>query len=182
MRIAIFGGSFDPPHMAHVMSVAVALSSGEVDRVLAVPCYQHVFGKPLEAFEHRLEMTRAALALFGARAEVSDVERLLGGPSRTLNTLQALGGRHPDWEMRLLIGTDILAEKDSWHRFDEVVRLAPPLIVGRSGYDDDAHTDYQLPAISSTEVRARLADGRPVVHLVPASVVEYIRNHGLYSG
>jgi nicotinate-nucleotide adenylyltransferase len=180
MRIAFFGGSFDPPHMAHVQCIAVALASGEVDGVLAVPCFQHVFGKDSTPYAHRIEMVKRALQIFGKRVEVSDIEEQLAGPSRTLDTLQALMEVRPADSWRLLIGTDILAEKDKWHRFDEIARLAPPLIVGRSGWEATADTDFALPAISSSDIRNRLKTEQNLGHLVPASVLQYIQKEGLY--
>lgn len=180
MRIAFFGGSFDPPHMAHVQCVAVALATGEIDGVTVVPCFQHVFGKESTPYAHRFEMVTRALRLFGDHIEVTDIEAQLGGPSRTLDTLQALMAARPADTWRLLIGTDILAEKDQWYRFDEIARLAPPLIVGRSGWDEPAATDFALPAISSRDIRNRIKAGQKLGHLVPAAVWQYIQQERLY--
>ncbi len=180
MRVALFGGSFDPPHMAHVQCVAVALASGEVDHVLVVPCFQHVLGKESTPYVHRVEMVKQALQIFGHLVEFSDIEEQLGGPSRTLDTLQALIAQRPSTSWRLLIGTDILAEKEQWYRFDEVARLAPPLIVGRQGWDAPADTDFALPAISSRTIRNRIQAGKNLGHLVPAAVWHYIQKEGLY--
>ena len=178
--MALFGGSFDPPHMAHVQCVAVALASGEVDGVLVVPCFQHALGKESTPYVHRTEMVKLALQIFGSQVELSDVEERLGGPSRTLDTLQALITERPATSWRLLIGSDILAERDQWYRFDEVTRLAPPLIVGRQGWEALADTDFALPAISSRAIRARLQAGKALGHLVPAAVWQYIQQEGLY--
>ncbi len=180
MKIAVFGGSFDPPHMAHVQCVAVALASGEVDSVLVVPCYRHVFSKESTPYRHRFEMARRAMQIFGKRVEISDIEEQLAGPSRTLDTLKALGDVRPADSWRLLIGTDILVEKEQWHRFDEVARLAPPLVIGRSGWDEAADTDFALPEISSSEIRTRITTGQSLGHLIPGAVWQYIKKEGLY--
>jgi len=180
MRVALLGGSFNPPHIAHQMICLWALSSGRADQVWLVPCFQHAFNKELLSFEHRYRMCELAAEIFDdPRIRVSDVERAMGGESRTLHTLQRLTAEHPKHRFALLIGADILAEKDSWYRFDEIERMVDLLVLGRQGYQgpDDA---VVLPAISSTEVRARLADERSVSHLLPAGVLGYIKDHRLY--
>ncbi len=179
-RIALLGGSFNPPHVAHQMICLWALSTGQADEVWLIPCYQHPFGKPLCAFRHRLEMCRRAAALLPAgRVRVLPVEEELGGESRTLYTVQHLVGQHPDCQFRLLIGADILGEQSSWYRFDELARLAPPLVIGRSGYPSPAGVP-ELPAISSTRIRELLRCGQPAAAWLPAGVLDYIRAEGLY--
>jgi nicotinate-nucleotide adenylyltransferase len=180
VNVAFYGGSFDPPHMAHVMAVAVALASGDVDRILVVPCYQHAFGKGSVPFEHRLKMARLAFSIFGDAVSISPVEQELTGPSRTLNTLQHLISLNPDWSLRLLIGTDILAESADWYRFDEVITLAPPLIIGRTNYAGPAPTGFALPDLSSSTIRKRISSGQSVKGLVPQTVQDYINTHRLY--
>jgi nicotinate-nucleotide adenylyltransferase len=180
MRVAVFGGSFDPPHLSHVLAVGLALSSGEVERVLVVPCHAHAFGKPLCAFLHRFEMARLAFALYGDRVELSRLEEEMGGISRTLDTVQRLAMLHPDWRMRLLVGGDILEEKDSWHRFDEIQRLAPLLVIARAGHGGQAASRIALPDVASREIRERVGRGESIAGLVPAAVADYIAAHGLY--
>src|SRR5678816_1236754 len=95
-RVAIFGGSFNPPHVAHMLAVVYALSTQQIERVLVVPVFQHPFAKELAPFEDRLAMARLALGWL-PRTEVSTIERELGGESRTLRTIEALADRHPSW-------------------------------------------------------------------------------------
>lgn len=182
--IAIFGGSFNPPHLAHQMMCLVALETGAVDEVWMLPTYRHAFGKTLAPFEDRVAMCELAARVFHGRVVVDPIERELaegGGESRTLHTLTALAARHPDAAFRLLVGEDILAEKHLWHRWEDVVRLAPPIVVGRAGAPDaDATAGFDLPAISSTDVRARIARGESAVPLVSRPVMDYIAGRGLY--
>lgn len=180
-RVAIYGGSFNPPHIGHVLTVAWALSIGAVDEVCVVPVYAHAFDKQLADFEHRIAMTTRAMALFPG-ITISRVEAELGGTSRTLHTLEHLAARHPSWRMRLLLGADILGETDKWHAFDRVKELAPLLVVGRLGFTQREVPPPQLPEVSSTFVRSSIAAHRAsdLDRVVPASVLAYIDEHGLY--
>jgi nicotinate-nucleotide adenylyltransferase len=178
--IAIFGGSFNPPHVAHQMVCLYILEACPVDELWVIPTYRHPFAKSLVDFEHRFAMCELAMALFGARVKVSRVEEELAQPSsRTLHTLNALRQRFPGDDFRLVVGADILAERDKWYRWDEIERLAPPIVVGRRGYP--SQSGLELPDVSSTEVRSRLASGRDASDLVPAQVMAYISERGLYS-
>jgi nicotinate-nucleotide adenylyltransferase len=178
--IALFGGTFDPPHVAHVLAVAYALASEAIDHVLCVPTFEHAFGKePGAAFEHRHRMIELAMADL-ARTSVSRVEAELGGKSLTLRTLEELARRAPAARFRLLVGADVLGEIDKWHRFDRIAEIAPPIVVGRGGYDAPREVVVDLPPISSSEIRNRLASGLPIDGLVPRTVAAYIVENGLY--
>lgn len=180
-RVAIYGGSFNPPHVGHVLAVAYALSAADVDAVCVVPCFQHPFAKDLAPFEHRMAMCRAAMGWLPG-VTISAVEAELGGESRTKRTLEHLAAANPDWSMRLLVGADILADAPKWHAFDRVVELAPLLVLGRVGASAPGAPPAVLPDVSSTEVRRMLAEGRldEVAPLLPRTVLSYVREHGLY--
>src|SRR4051794_25903985 len=130
MRVALFGGSFNPPHVGHVLAMAYVLSTARVDRLLMVPCFEHPFDKRLESFEHRYRMAQLAAAPFGQHVEVSDVERRLGGESRTLRTVKALRAERPDAELVLAIGADLLKERERWYGYSELVTLVEFFVVG----------------------------------------------------
>jgi nicotinate-nucleotide adenylyltransferase len=186
MQVAVYGGSFDPPHVGHVLAAEYVLSAGGFDRLLVVPVFTHALGKDLAPFEHRVTMTRLAMSDL-ERAEVSIIEERLGAPSRTLRTLEHLHALHPDWVCRLVVGADVLAETDQWHAFDDIVRLAPLFVLGRVGV---AHPDAPppvLPRVSSTDVRERLArltgkaaEDPELGRLVPRAVLRYIDQRRLY--
>jgi nicotinate-nucleotide adenylyltransferase len=178
--LAVYGGSFDPPHVAHTLVCAYVLSAHPVDSLLLVPTGTHPFGKPLSAFEHRLRMCQLAMADL-ARVEISSLERDLAGPSLTLRTLELLHAHHPDAALRLVIGSDLLRETASWHRFDRICELAPPLIVQRAGFEQPGVAQPALPDVSSTEVRRRLREGLSVEGLIGHAVAAYARTHQLYS-
>ncbi len=182
MRVAVFGGSFNPPHVAHVLACALVLAVEDVERVVVVPAFLHPFAKPLAPYEERLAM--CALAFAGMpQVEVSRVEQELGGESRTLRTLEHLTVTRPDWRLRLIVGADILNEAPRWHGFDAIEKLAPLVVLGRAGVDAPGAGPSLLPEVSSTKVRASIAAGRweEAGRVVPRTVLAHIRQGGLYA-
>jgi nicotinate-nucleotide adenylyltransferase len=183
MNVFIFGGSFDPPHIAHVLAVTYVIATYDADEVLVVPCYRHPLGKELTPFEDRIAMCERAMAWL-PRTVVSRVEEQLGGESRTLRTLEHLRQENPDWRMRLVVGADILNEGKRWHAFDRIVELAPLLVLGRVGVETKGAPPPVLPEVSSTAIREAIRSGRmaSLVPLVPPPVLSYIETHRLYRG
>jgi nicotinate-nucleotide adenylyltransferase len=181
MKVAVFGGSFNPPHVAHVLGCALVLAIEDVDRLLVVPAYQHPFAKALAPFEDRAAMCELAMGGI-PQVEVSRLEAELGGESRTLRTLSHLAEAHPDWSMRLVIGGDILAEAPRWYGFDAIEKIAPPIILGRASVSVPSAGPSLLPAVSSTQVRDAIARGDwdEAARIVPRKVLAYIRAKGLY--
>jgi nicotinate-nucleotide adenylyltransferase len=184
MRIALFGGSFNPPHVSHQLACAYVLATARpaVDEVWMVPTFKHPFDKQLASYADRVAMCERAAAPFGGRVKVSRIEESLGGESYTLNTVQTLMAQHPGVRFSLVIGADLLAELDRWHRWPELEKLIEIIVVGRGGHPGGGGggPEVALPPVSSTEVRARLAAGDAVDSLVDARVIDYIREKGLY--
>jgi len=178
MRVAFFGGSYNPPHVAHQLVSLYVLETALVDELWLVPCWKHPFDKALAPYAQRLRMCELAAAALGPRARASDIEGRLGGESRTLLTIKALRKEHPDCEFHLVVGADIEAELPLWYGAEELLRTVPRIAVGRGGFVGGS--DVAMPAVSSTEVRRRLAAGQSVDGLLPRAVAEYIREHRLY--
>lgn len=184
MRVALYGGSFNPPHVAHLLAATWVLAAAPVDELWVAPVWRHPLGKPLGAdFDQRLALCRLGFALLGPRVRVIDAER--GGSGRTLDLVEQLQAQHPAAQFRLVIGADILGEAARWHRFDEVLRRAPALVLGRAGYaiPPDFHGDVApvvLPELSSSAVRAGLADGSLPRGWLVSTVEAEIRRQGLY--
>jgi nicotinate-nucleotide adenylyltransferase len=188
-RVAVYGGSFNPPHVGHVLGVVYALSTAPIDEVLVVPVFRHPFAKDLAPYADRVAMCRLALGWL-PRVTVSTVEEELGGESLTLRTVEHLGAAHPGWALRLLVGSDVLSDLPKWHRWDRIAELAPPLVMGRAGVEAPpvnvtwvgTPEDAVLPRVSSSEIREALAAGDvdAVRALVPASVLDHIARRGLY--
>jgi nicotinate-nucleotide adenylyltransferase len=191
-RIGLFGGSFNPPHVAHQL-VALYVLETILDEVWFLPTYSHPFGKQLAAYDHRIAMCELAAAPLGARASVSRAEQELATrpdfvASHTLDLIEHVIAKHTDAKFHLVIGADILGETDKWHRWDEVTRLAPPIVIGRSGYplpQGSIETGIVMPEVSATRVRELLAGqgaaSTEVTALLPQTVLRYIARHGLYS-
>jgi nicotinate-nucleotide adenylyltransferase len=182
MRVALFGGSFNPSHVAHQLVALYVLETAPVDGLWFVPAHEHAFGKPLAPFEDRLAMCALAAAALGPRVRVSDVERAIGGRSLTLRTVRRLAEMHPEHQFSLVIGSDLLGDVASWYGGDELARTVPFIVVGRPGARpaEGAAPAITMPDVSSTAVRAALAAGKSVEGLVPRAVLDYIHRKGLY--
>ncbi len=179
--IAILGGSFNPPHVAHLMAAYWTLATQDVSEVWLLPSFRHPFGKELAPFEDRVRMCELAVrAIRGAAVCTAEAE-LANDPlvGKTARTLEHLRAKHPTHDFSLVVGADVLPETDKWYRWDRVQALARIVIVGREGYPPVPGAP-SLPAISSTEIRARLARGEDVSGLVPRKVGEYAAEKGLY--
>jgi nicotinate-nucleotide adenylyltransferase len=175
---AIFGGSFDPPHLGHAEVVSWLLARAGCSRVIIVPCFEHAFAKDSAPFEDRMEMCRLAFERFMDAVTVSDVESTLPVPSYTVNTILALHALFPADRLRLVIGSDILAETDRWKDFDRITELAPPLVLNRGGFPGGGVGNF--PKIASSDIRERLAAGDDCSDMVDQVVLSYIQGTRLY--
>ena len=180
----VFGGSFNPPHAAHVLAACLAKSYLAPAKILVIPTFMHPFGKDLTAFEHRARMCELAMNWIPG-VHVSRVEEELGGESRTLRTLKHLAATSPGATFRLLLGADIMLDAAKWHAFDEVEKLAPPFVLGRIGFSHVRAMAPVLPEISSSEIRSAFAQGEARRHdleaWLPPAVLSYAREHALYT-
>lgn len=193
MTLGLFGGSFNPPHVAHLAVAEACADAAGLDRVLwmPVPDPPHKPGHGLAAPEHRLAMARLAVA-GNARFEVSTAEFERPGPHFTVDTLRALHERFPGADLALVVGGDSLAAFASWREPEAVLALARLVVYTRPGASLAGVSDAVLARttvvdgpgldLSATGLRRRIAAGRSVRYLVPDAVVDYIAAHGLYGG
>lgn len=185
MRIALLGGSFDPPHQGHLLAAASVLLTHEPDELWLVPVFRHPFGKSLAPFDDRLAMVTAAAAPLGSRVRSSAAESeaaAAGSGGTTVELLRFLRRLHPGYAFLLVLGADILQERARWSHSDELERLAELAVVNRAGFPEYPTAGPPLPEVSSSEIRRRLAEGRPLEGLVPAAVERYLVRHKLYRG
>jgi len=179
--LGVYGGTFDPPHLGHLLAAAWALAAGPLDELAVFPSAHHPLGKrPQASFAQRVAMCRAT---FGElhHVRVDELEATLGEQGFTLTLLRALREREGERPLRLVVGQDILAQTSRWHAWDEVCRLAPPLIVGRQGIESSsAQVALRMPEVSSSLIRARLARDEDVSGLVHHDVLMQLKQDNAY--
>src|SRR5581483_11857182 len=196
--VGIFGGTFDPPHLGHLAAAQEALDVAGLDRVLFVPSQQNPLKQDgaSSSVEHRLAMTALAVA-DDPRFELSRADIDRPGPSYTVDLLQGLKqALGPGQELAFIAGMDVLYELHRWRDPLRLLDLARLLVIQRPGQETllPEEVDRRIPgasrritviltpgvAISATELRERVAAGRPIRYLVPDAVADYIREHRLY--
>ena len=180
MDVALIGGSFNPPHIGHLLAAHFVWATEPVDAVWLVPADHHPFGKQLAPFEDRRRMCELLCADTSGWLQVSTVEHELGGEGRTVETLRHLSRAFPGNRWTLVLGSDILSEFPSWKEPDAIRSLARLLVLNRAGHPSAGAVGPPMAHVSSSEVRAALASGRDVTHLVPRGVLAYAKSAGLY--
>jgi nicotinate-nucleotide adenylyltransferase len=191
-KVGVMGGTFDPIHHGHLVAAEEARHAFDLERVLFVPV-----GDPWQKADQdvspasdRLEMVGRAIADNDA-FEISRVDVDRNGPTYTIDTLRSLAEQRPGAELYFITGADAILEILTWKDPQDALRLATFVAVTRPGHDlaglrklgiEERVVLLEIPAlaISSTDIRARVAEGRPIRYLVPAPVEEYIRERGLY--
>jgi len=197
-RIGILGGSFNPPHLAHLVCASEAAAQLSLDRVLLTPVAAppHKEAEQDPGPQARLELCRLAIA-GDERLGVCDLEVRRGGPSYTVDTLKELHARTPEDHLTFIVGGDIALGLPSWHEPETVLGLARLAVAERSGAGREeiagrlsqhfgelaAQTVFfDMPRldISSSQIRRRVAQGEPIRYLVPDCVAEHIARGRLY--
>lgn len=188
--VGIFGGTFDPVHLAHVHVVESVLASGECDEVWVIPALESPFkqGDDTVPFKHRFNMAKLAFSHL-KRVKVLDTETRLPKPSYTADTLAKLREEYPDVDFRLCIGSDNLSGFHRWHKYKQLLDSTGLIVAERPGFNSDevkrdvmdkaTFVKHEPIAHSSTEIRREFANAR-FLYAVPANVLRYIQEHGLY--
>jgi nicotinate-nucleotide adenylyltransferase len=189
VRLGIFGGSFDPPHLGHLLPVIDAAEALALDAVRFVPAAVQPLkvGRASAAPQHRLAMTERLVAgIPGFAADGREIDR--AGLSFTVDTLEAIAAESPGTELVLIVGRDAFALFEQWRAPDRIRALATIAVLGRGdepmpaagGMSEVKLLQTRRVDISSTELRARVADGRTIRGFVPDAVADYIAEHRLY--
>jgi nicotinate-nucleotide adenylyltransferase len=200
LRLGILGGTFDPPHIGHMLMAQDAMDSLSLDGVIFVPAGQppHKDSATISPASHRLKMLRHASA-WNPAFTVDDLELNAQGKTYTIDTLQALRTKHPGAELFFLIGSDSLADLQGWMRIHELLPLCRFITYARPGqcmqkirtqvaklpdpWATQLLQDIQLGHeinVSSSEIRQRVSAKQSIRYLVPAEVEGYIERHELY--
>ena len=193
-RLGVFGGAFDPPHVAHVALAQAALEQLQLDQLRIFPTGQ-AWHKPraMSAPEHRLAMTRLAFGQL-PRTVIDERELHRPGPTYTIDTLRELKAEYPAAQLFLVMGEDQAVSLTRWHEWEAILDLAAICMAARASAQTSAGAAQpalpaqaqvrllQLPNMpeSATEVRERAAAGTGFAHLVPPAVASYIDQHRLY--
>ena len=192
-RIGLFGGTFDPPHIGHLLtgqSVAEARNYDRLWFVVANDPWQKTTRRAVTPAPVRLAMV--AQACYWSRhskfvLQPCDIELRTGGPSYTADTLRSLGALFPDIEFEVIVGSDAAAHLHTWHDAVWLAENAHFVMVQRGGQSAAHSPGYRvsivespLIEVSSTEIRRRVSAGEPVDNMVPPSVDALVRAHGLY--
>ncbi len=173
-RIALIGGSFNPPHVGHLMAALYVRTTRAVDEVWLVPAFNHPFGKDLASFDDRVRMCELMAEDCGGWLKVSRAEGQVGGEGRTIELLEWLIPQHPDTRFEFVIGSDILADLPKWKAWDRIQQLVDVLVLYRAGYPAPEAVGPPMAEVSSTEIRKALAEGRRPDHLVPRRVLDFL--------
>jgi len=188
VRLGVYGGAFDPPHLGHLVAASDACDALGLDRLLWVPSAVHPLKAVGTAASVRLEMVRGAIA-GDPRFDADDLELRRTGPSYTVETLRELRAREPRAELFFLTGADNLADLPRWREPDEIARLATLAVVSRAGESLPVGGPYPAIAVtvtrldvSSTEIRRRVAAGQSIRYLVPEAVRAIVARERLYGG
>jgi nicotinate-nucleotide adenylyltransferase len=201
MRVGIFGGTFDPVHLGHLMVAEQCREQGRLDQVWFVPAPRppHKLDRAVSPFGQRVEML--ALAIAGNPAfRIDEIEKERTGPSYTADTLQLFHQRQPELDLSLLIGSDCLPDLPRWHQPEQIVERAALLVVARPGWPilsveelrDSLNLGGEVPLrmqvvpvplidLSSTDLRRRAGAGHSLRYLVPRAVECYVQEKRLYA-
>lgn len=188
-RKGILGGTFNPPHVAHLIVAQEVRESLVLDEIVLIPSHIHALkGQASAAPRHRAAMTELAVAGDpGLSMDRIEIQR--GGTSYTVDTLRALREREPYTAWSLILGRDNLEELDQWREAEALPELARVVVTTRAGLEPPARLPFggrctlvPVPALdlSSTVIRSRIAAGRSIRYWVPPAVEAYIREHDLY--
>jgi len=185
VRLGLLGGTFDPPHIGHLIAAQDALTVLELDRVHFIPAARppHKQTRSVSPAAVRAALLEAAIG-GDDRFVMDEIELHRTGPSFTIDTLRDYARHDAGAELFLLIGADQWAEFETWREPDEVRRLARVAVLTREGEGGEAAGVTVVPVtridITSTEIRRRVAQGLPFRYLVPDAVADMIQQHGLY--
>ena len=191
MTFGLFGGTFNPPHMGHLIVIDSVQDQMHFDKVLFIPSANppHKPDPLLASAASRLEMTGLAVKGNDSFA-VSDIEAQRTGKSYTVDTVRSLSERYPGVNFSFIIGADNFLELETWKSPEDIFAKAGLVVMTRPGYDTGTSTTrysklarfVHVPpiGISSTEIRRRVKHGRSIRYLVPEPVESYIQAHGLY--
>jgi nicotinate-nucleotide adenylyltransferase len=195
MRVTLFGGSFNPPHLGHLIVIQQALELiPGIDELWLLPAFKHTFQKDLADASHRIAMTQTLMMQLSRptqlrlKLETIECDRALSG--ETYETVKLLMVDHPKHTFSFLMGTDQLPNFDQWGNYQKLLQDVPFYLFPRAGYHNSVNYPNMalltaptqvVTNISSTVIRNRLAQDLPIDHLVPSAIISYIKQSKVYT-
>ena len=176
-RVGVLGGSFNPPHLGHLLAAIYAQKVFDLDEIWFLPTHRHAFRKGLAPFRDRLKMCKLLLKNLGPRFSTSTIENDIASDGKMLKTLQALQRKYRRNKFLLIVGSDILKETRRWYRFPEIKKRFGVLVVPRGRRKKGG---YSIPNISSSEIRNRFRRGQSLEGLLSADVAAYANRKKIY--
>lgn len=192
MRIAVFGGTFDPIHFGHLITAEIILENQNFDQIWFIPAFYHVLKDKDSVSDpmHRLKMVQLATE-DNPHFKVLDIEIRKQRMSRTFDTLSELKSQYPNMALHFMVGIDALNQFDKWYRVKDIFKLASIITFGRPPFqlnevgkrflEKCVLVKVPLIEISSTDIRKRVREGKTIRYFVPHKVEEYIYKNKLYT-
>lgn len=176
MKIGFFGGTFNPPHLGHLLAATYALKIFNLDEVWFAPVYHHPFAKTMISFTHRKQMCEILVEKMSPPLRVTDIEKTLRHEGKTVYTLRALEKKHPNDEFSLIIGSDLKDQLKTWNHSEELQKEFPILVVPRGIQNDPS----SIPNISSTNIRADQYTKDQIKNVVTPEIYDYMIEKKIY--
>ena len=186
-RIAVFGGTFDPPHIGHISAAKSVLKVCSVDKVLFVPCCQTWNKHPVASPEDRYDMVKASvMEMDGCDVSRMEVER--GGMSYTSDTLIQVKSENPDSEIFMVVGSDVASQMNTWGKLGGIKEIAEIIVIERHGVSgltmlegwNFRHIKADIPNISSSQIRDMISKGISAEEFLPTGASDIINERKLY--
>ena len=175
---AIYGGSFDPPHVGHQMVCLYLTEALNAKEVWLVPTFVHAFNKSMAPFEHRVAMCEKMTAPLSSSIKIEQSEKLIATGGKTLLLLNHFSEKFPDRKFSLVIGSDILQDCTRWYKWNEIEKSYRVTVLQRTGYETGVGVAF--PLLSSTGIRQRILENKDIAGLIPHGVKQYIYANNLY--
>lgn len=177
-NIALFGGSFNPPHIGHQMMLLYLAHSYQFDAIWVYPVFHHPFAKEqtLIPFQHRLEMSKIAFEKIAPHIVISSIEKQYQ-TTRTFDLLTKLSDHHLDTHFTLILGEDQFPVRHKWYQFEKIEKMVDMIYLGRTGITTELALPFKFPEISSTAIRSNIIKNRD---MMDHAVLNYIQQYQLY--
>lgn len=186
MRVALVGGTFDPPHNSHLELARISLSTNEIDQVWFLPCWKHAFGKDPSSFEHRTNMLNAMIEGSSIEKVTVCVDEKEVQSTYSIEIISYIVNKYNDIDFTLVLGTDNYWKLTDWKNFNEIRKLVGVMWIARSGEQDLPQSENVIGSItsevSSTLVRKLFKENGDVTNFIQDGVIEYIKKNNIYKG